>query len=162
MLGGWFLVEAVVLSGSKGIVHPYYISALAPGAAAMAAAGALAFATLAKGPRRTLGIVLSLLAIAATIAVQIVLMHQQRYMEWFIPFLIAGGAASWLVLALSDAWPARRRRSASWCCWRRRRRMRARAGWRRSRAPSRWPAHDTTRVKAATASRPKTWPPTAR
>ncbi len=101
VLGGWFLVEAVVLSGSKGIVHPYYVSALAPGAAAMAATGALAFATLAGGPRRTLGIVLSLLAIAATIAVQIVLMHQQRYMEWFIPFLIAGGAASWLVLALS-------------------------------------------------------------
>ncbi len=31
------LAEAVVLSTSKGIVHPYYISALAPGAAAMAA-----------------------------------------------------------------------------------------------------------------------------
>ena len=48
-----------------------------------------------------LGILLALLAIAATIAVQIVLMHQQRYMEWFIPFLIAGGALSWVVLALS-------------------------------------------------------------
>ncbi|HUH81021.1 MAG TPA: glycosyltransferase family 39 protein [Solirubrobacteraceae bacterium] len=101
VLGGWFLVEAVVLSGSKGIVHPYYVSALAPGAAAMAAVGALAFAKLAEGPRRVLGIVLALVAIAATIAVQIVLMHQQRYMEWFIPFLIAGGAVSWVVLALS-------------------------------------------------------------
>ena len=101
MLGGWFAVEAVVLSGSKGIVHPYYVSALAPGAAAMAAAGAFAFAKLAGGSRRILGIVLALLAIAATIAVQIVLMHQQRYMEWFIPFLIAGGALSWVVLALS-------------------------------------------------------------
>ena len=90
-----------MLSGSKGIVHPYYVSALAPGAAAMAAAGALAFAKLASGQRRILGIVLALAAIAATIAVQIVLMHQQRYMEWFIPFLIAGGAVSWLVLALS-------------------------------------------------------------
>ena len=101
MLGGWFAVEAAVLSESKGIVHPYYVSALAPGAAAMAAAGAFAFAKLAGGRRRMLGIVLALLAIAATIAVQIVLMHQQRYMEWFIPFLIAGGALSWLVLALS-------------------------------------------------------------
>ncbi len=101
VLGGWFAVEAVVLSGSKGIVHPYYVSALAPGAAAMAAAGAFAFAKLAGGSRRILGILLALLAIAATIAVQIVLMHQQRYMEWFIPFLIAGGALSWVVLALS-------------------------------------------------------------
>ena len=31
VLGGWFLVEAAVLSPSKGIVHPYYVSALAPG-----------------------------------------------------------------------------------------------------------------------------------
>ena len=30
VLGGWFVVEAVVLSLSKGIVHPYYVSALAP------------------------------------------------------------------------------------------------------------------------------------
>ena len=30
VLGGWFLVEAAVLSTSKGIVHPYYVSALAP------------------------------------------------------------------------------------------------------------------------------------
>ncbi len=101
VLGGWFAVEAAVLSGSKGIVHPYYVSALAPGAAAMAGAGAFAFAKLAGGRRRLAGILLSLVAIAATIAVQIVLMHQQRYMEWFIPFLIAGGALSWVVLALS-------------------------------------------------------------
>ncbi|HTY97100.1 MAG TPA: glycosyltransferase family 39 protein [Solirubrobacteraceae bacterium] len=101
VLGGWFAVEAVVLSESKGIVHPYYVSALAPGAAAMAAAGAYAFAKLAGGRRRILGIVLALAAIAGTVAVQIVLMHQQHYWEWFIPFLIAGGVLSWVVLALS-------------------------------------------------------------
>ena len=48
MLGGWFLVEAAVLSLSKGIVHPYYVSALAPGTAAMAGAGAVAFVELAR------------------------------------------------------------------------------------------------------------------
>ncbi len=47
VLGGWFLVEAAVLSLSKGIVHPYYVSALAPGTGAMAGAGALAFVELA-------------------------------------------------------------------------------------------------------------------
>ncbi len=41
MLGGWFSTEAVVLSTSKGIVHPYYVSALAPGTGAMAGRGAL-------------------------------------------------------------------------------------------------------------------------
>ncbi len=40
VLGGWLLVEAAVLSLSKGIVHPYYVSALGPGVAAMAGAGA--------------------------------------------------------------------------------------------------------------------------
>ena len=39
VLGGWFAVEGVVLSLSKGIVHPYYVSALAPGAGAMAGIG---------------------------------------------------------------------------------------------------------------------------
>ncbi|MHB8235776.1 MAG: glycosyltransferase family 39 protein, partial [Solirubrobacteraceae bacterium] len=52
VLGGWFLVEALVLSTSKGIVHPYYVSALAPGTGAMAGAGAVALLRLARGPRR--------------------------------------------------------------------------------------------------------------
>ena len=38
-----------VLSLSKGIVHPYYVSALGPGLAAMAGAGVVAFAALARG-----------------------------------------------------------------------------------------------------------------
>ncbi len=37
------LVEVAILDFSKGIVHPYYISALAPGVAAMVAAGSVAF-----------------------------------------------------------------------------------------------------------------------
>ncbi len=40
VLGGWFLCELLLLSFSKGIVHPYYVSALAPGAAAMTGIGA--------------------------------------------------------------------------------------------------------------------------
>jgi 4-amino-4-deoxy-L-arabinose transferase-like glycosyltransferase len=101
VLGGWFLTEVLVLSASKGIVHPYYVSALAPGAAAMAGAGALAFTQLATGPRRLAGVALALCAIAGTIAVQIVLMHQQQYKLWFVPVLIAGGALAGLALVLS-------------------------------------------------------------
>ncbi len=40
VFGGFFLCEAVFLSFSNGIVHPYYVSALAPGTAAMVGAGA--------------------------------------------------------------------------------------------------------------------------
>lgn len=88
VLGGWFLVEAVVLSLSKGIVHPYYASALAPGAAAMTGAGAVAF--VETGSYRLLRMALLPIAVAATVVVQIVLLKRAEYMQWFYPLLIVG------------------------------------------------------------------------
>jgi 4-amino-4-deoxy-L-arabinose transferase-like glycosyltransferase len=92
VLGGWFLVEAAVLSLSKGIVHPYYISALAPGAAAMTGAGVAVFLELARSRQRDCRLALIPCAIAATVIVQVVLLHRVHYMHWFIPLLIAGAA----------------------------------------------------------------------
>jgi 4-amino-4-deoxy-L-arabinose transferase-like glycosyltransferase len=92
ILGGWFLVEVVVLSLSKGIVHPYYVSALAPATGAMAGAGAVALVRLREGPRPVWGIVLAALAVIGTVAVQIVLLHREDYMLWLIPVLVGGGA----------------------------------------------------------------------
>jgi len=94
VLGGWFLVEAVVLSLSKGIVHPYYVSGLAPGTGAMVGAGVAAFVALARGrsPRRICGLALIACAVAATVAVQVVLLRREHYLEWFIPVLVAGAA----------------------------------------------------------------------
>jgi 4-amino-4-deoxy-L-arabinose transferase-like glycosyltransferase len=103
VLGGWFLVEAIVLSFSHGIVHPYYMSALAPGAAAMAGAGTVAFVQLAAARRtdwRLLGIVVIGCALAGTVAAQIVILHKQQYLEWFIPVLLAGAAAGATVVVL--------------------------------------------------------------
>jgi 4-amino-4-deoxy-L-arabinose transferase-like glycosyltransferase len=101
VLGGWFLVEAVVLSLSKGIVHPYYVSALAPGTGAMAGAGAVAFVKLARGPRRIWGLTLMACAVVATVAAQIVLMHRENYLEWFIPVLAVGAAVGMCALLAS-------------------------------------------------------------
>jgi 4-amino-4-deoxy-L-arabinose transferase-like glycosyltransferase len=98
VLGGWFLVEALVLSASKGIVHPYYVSALAPGAGAMVGAGAAAFVTLARGRRRPWALVLVPVALATTLATQVVLMHRYHYMTWFIPALIGGSAIAFVAL----------------------------------------------------------------
>jgi 4-amino-4-deoxy-L-arabinose transferase-like glycosyltransferase len=98
VLGVWFLVEAAVLSLSKGIVHPYYVSAIAPGAAAMAGAGAVAFVTLARGPRRIWGLVLAVAAVATTVVAQIVLLHREHYLAWFIPVLIVGAGVGLLAL----------------------------------------------------------------
>jgi 4-amino-4-deoxy-L-arabinose transferase-like glycosyltransferase len=100
VLGGWFVVEAAVLSLSKGIVHPYYVSALAPGTGAMAGAGAVAFVELIRGPRRVWGLALLALALATTLTTQVVLMHREAYAVSFIPVLAAGAAAGFLALVL--------------------------------------------------------------
>jgi 4-amino-4-deoxy-L-arabinose transferase-like glycosyltransferase len=93
VLGGWFLAEATVLSLSKGIVHPYYVCALAPGAAAMIGAGAWALVG-ARDQRLLLGA----LAVAGTVAAQIVLLDREHFMHWFVPVLIAASAAGVLAM----------------------------------------------------------------
>jgi 4-amino-4-deoxy-L-arabinose transferase-like glycosyltransferase len=98
VLGGWFVVEAAVLSLSKGIVHPYYVSALAPGTGAMAGAGAVAFVKLACGRNRLWGLALAACALASTVIVQVVLMHREHYMVWFTPVLVAGAAVGFVAL----------------------------------------------------------------
>ena len=93
VLGGWFIVEAVVLSLSKGIVHPYYVSALAPGTGAIAGAGVVAFVELARGERRRIwGLALTACAVATTVVAQVALLHREHYMVWFVPILVAGAA----------------------------------------------------------------------
>ncbi|HWX45368.1 MAG TPA: glycosyltransferase family 39 protein [Solirubrobacteraceae bacterium] len=96
VLGGWFLAEAFILDFSKGIVHPYYVSALAPGAAAMIGAGALAFAQFARV--RDWRVLLLPLAVAGTVAGQLVLLHREHYAHWLPPLLIAGAAAGVVAL----------------------------------------------------------------
>jgi 4-amino-4-deoxy-L-arabinose transferase-like glycosyltransferase len=91
VLGGWFVVELLLLSFSKGIVHPYYISALGPGAAAMAGVGVAAFARLASGALTDWRRLLAPVAIAATLAAQVVLLHREHYLGWFVPLLVGGG-----------------------------------------------------------------------
>jgi 4-amino-4-deoxy-L-arabinose transferase-like glycosyltransferase len=103
VLGGWVLVEAAVLSLSHGIVHPYYASALAPGVAAMAGTGAVAFVELARSGRmdwRLLGMLAIGCAVVGTVSAQIVILHKQHYMLWFIPVLLGGAAAGATVVVL--------------------------------------------------------------
>jgi 4-amino-4-deoxy-L-arabinose transferase-like glycosyltransferase len=96
VLGGWFLVEAALLSLSQGIVHPYYVSALAPGASAMVGAGAVAFARFGRG--RDWRVVLLALAVAGTVAAQLVLLHREHYAHWLVGVLIAAAAVGLLAL----------------------------------------------------------------
>jgi 4-amino-4-deoxy-L-arabinose transferase-like glycosyltransferase len=99
VLGGWLVVEFAVLSLSKGIVHPYYISAMAPPAAAMVGAGIAAFATFIED--RDARALLLPCAVIATVAAQISILNEQRYMQWFIPVLVAGAVVGMLAAALA-------------------------------------------------------------
>ncbi len=89
VLGGWFLVELATLDFSAGIVHPYYASALAPGVAAMAGAGAVALASLLRGGRPLRAFTLAVLAVVGTVAVQLVIIGREGYPTWWRIPLVA-------------------------------------------------------------------------
>jgi 4-amino-4-deoxy-L-arabinose transferase-like glycosyltransferase len=96
-VGGAFAVTAVVFSEAKGIFHPYYVSLLAPFAAALTGAGAAQLRGLSRGGR-----LLGPLAVAAGVAVELVVLS--RYpgeLEWLVPLLVAVGVATALLLALA-------------------------------------------------------------
>lgn len=98
VLGGWLLAEVAILSFSNGIVHPYYISAVGPGAAAMIGAGVVAFVQFAR--RRDWRVVLLPCAVIATIAAQLSILSYQHYMRWFVPVLIGGAAIALCAMAV--------------------------------------------------------------
>lgn len=102
VLGGWFLVEAAVLSLSKGIVHPYYLSALGPGTAAMVGGGAVAF--VAPGAHRRLRLALLPVAVAGAVAAQLTLLGYDHYLHWFRPVLIVGAAVGAIAVLVSRRW----------------------------------------------------------
>ena len=72
----------------------------------MAGAGAVAFAGFASHRRRDWGLLLAPVAIVATVAAQIVLLHREHYMHWFVPVLLAGGALGIAALMLPRWAPA--------------------------------------------------------
>ncbi len=112
VLGGWFAVEGLVLSLSKGIVHPYYVSALAPGAGAMAGIGLYALIRLCRRRPPYAGLLLSAVAVLSTVAAEIVLMHRYEYLRWFVPVL-AVAAAGCLVALLAATLLGRTRAAAA-------------------------------------------------
>jgi 4-amino-4-deoxy-L-arabinose transferase-like glycosyltransferase len=99
VVGGAFLVTAVLFSLAGGIFHPYYVSLLAPFLAALAGAGVAELA----GPGARARVV-GPIAIAAGVAIELII--KGRYpgqLTWLAPVLIGVGALAAVALLLSAA-----------------------------------------------------------
>jgi 4-amino-4-deoxy-L-arabinose transferase-like glycosyltransferase len=82
---GAFLTTAVVFSAASGIFHPYYVSLLAPFAAALVGAGAAQLLGRGRSAR-----ILAPLAIAGGIATELAVLHQYpRQLSWLPVVMIA-------------------------------------------------------------------------
>jgi 4-amino-4-deoxy-L-arabinose transferase-like glycosyltransferase len=93
-VGGAFLVTAVLFSAASGIFHPYYVSLLAPFAAALVGAGAAQL--IASGTRAR---IFATLALAAGVASELAVLHDYPgQLSWLPPLLIAACAVAALAL----------------------------------------------------------------
>jgi 4-amino-4-deoxy-L-arabinose transferase-like glycosyltransferase len=103
IVGGAFLVTAVVFSYASGIFHPYYVSFLAPFAAALLGAGASLMLPRALGGTASskAARVIAPLAIAAGAITELVVLGElSGSLAWATPLVIGVGGACAIVLAL--------------------------------------------------------------
>ncbi len=109
VIGGWFVTSAAVFSFAGGIVHTYYLSALAPAACGLVGIGVVALWRDAR--RGGWWLALPAVAILATAWLQIDLLRRSGYLPW-LQWLVGLAAAACLVGLLALAMrrvPARRR-----------------------------------------------------
>ena len=69
---------------------------------AVVTAGIFALARLAQGRFKLVGLVLWVVAILATVAVEVVLLHREHYMLWFVPVLLVAAAACLAAIGLGS------------------------------------------------------------
>jgi 4-amino-4-deoxy-L-arabinose transferase-like glycosyltransferase len=95
-IGGWFAAAAVVFSFSSGIIHTYYLSALAPATCALVGIGAVALWRDARagGPR----LVVPLVALGLSAWLEVDLLRRTGYLGWLQAIVIAGCAVAALAL----------------------------------------------------------------
>ncbi|MGO9906582.1 MAG: ArnT family glycosyltransferase, partial [Solirubrobacteraceae bacterium] len=101
-VGGAFLVTAVVFSYASGIFHPYYVSFLAPFAAALLGAGASLMLPRALGGTASskAARVIAPLAIAGGAITELVVLGElSGSLAWATPLVIGVGGACAIVLA---------------------------------------------------------------
>ena len=99
--GGWVLVTGLVFSYMNGIIHPYYMVALAPGIAALTGIGAMALRRAPLGAAKLAGRIAAACGILASAVWAYILLDRTPdwlpWLRWVV--LVAGVAAAGLVLA---------------------------------------------------------------
>jgi 4-amino-4-deoxy-L-arabinose transferase-like glycosyltransferase len=112
--GGWVLVTGLVFSYMAGIIHPYYMVALAPGIGALIGIGAMAAWRARLGPRNVAGRSVAAAAVVITAVWSYLLLDRTPgwlpWLRWVV--LIAGVAAGAAVLA--GPWLAGLARTRGW------------------------------------------------
>jgi 4-amino-4-deoxy-L-arabinose transferase-like glycosyltransferase len=99
--GGWVLVTGLVFSYMNGIIHPYYMVALAPGIAALVGIGAAAWWQARPGSWPLAGRIAAASGVLASAVWAYILLDRTPdwlpWLRWVV--LVAGVAATGLVLA---------------------------------------------------------------
>ena len=99
--GGWVLVTGLVFSYMNGIIHPYYMVALAPGIAALAGIGAMGLWQARPGSGPLAGRIAAAAGVLASAVWAFILLDRTPdwlpWLRWVV--LVAGVAATGLVLA---------------------------------------------------------------
>ena len=99
IVGGWFAAAAVVFSFSSGIIHTYYVSALAPATSALVGAGAVAL--WRDGRRRGAWLALPLTAVALSCWLELALLRRSGYLPWLQVLVAVTTAVAVLALVLA-------------------------------------------------------------
>jgi 4-amino-4-deoxy-L-arabinose transferase-like glycosyltransferase len=110
VVGGWFITAATILSISAGIVHTYYVSALAPAVAGLAGIGVVALYRDARRAGPWVG--LPLLAVVFTAWLQVALLDRSDYRPWLAQIVVAAAVVACLSLVALAVFPDWRRRGA--------------------------------------------------
>jgi 4-amino-4-deoxy-L-arabinose transferase-like glycosyltransferase len=95
-IGGWFAAAAVVFSFSSGIIHTYYLAALAPATCALVGIGVVALWRDARAgwPR----LLVPLVALGLSAWLEVDLLRRTGYQPWLQWLVIAGCAVAAVAL----------------------------------------------------------------
>jgi 4-amino-4-deoxy-L-arabinose transferase-like glycosyltransferase len=105
--GGWLIVTAIVFSFSRGVIHTYYMVAIAPAIAALVAIGG---AMLWERRETLQARLLAALAIALSTGWAYVLLDRTpSFVSWLGPLIVIGGALAVTGLLLAGSLRGRRR-----------------------------------------------------